>query len=157
MIHCRWCENNKAESDFYKSDIRKGGYGKCKDCVCEAVQKNRKTNIKYYREYEKGRANLEHRVNARKDYAKTNSGKEAYVRANRNYRKRNPDIYKAHSLVNSAVREGVLVKPNNCQSCSTVSSLQGHHCDYNKPLDVTWLCESCHIDWHRNNTAIYCD
>ena len=157
MIHCKWCKIDKAESDFYKSDIRKGGYGKCKDCVCGAVQKNRKANIEYYQEYERGRANLRHRVKARKDYAKTDNGKEARFRGTKKYRKKNPSIHKAHNLVNNGIRDGVLIKPNNCESCNGDSRIHGHHCDYNKPLDVMWLCESCHLAWHRENTPIYCN
>lgn len=157
MLHCNWCNTEKAESDFYKSDIRKGGYGKCKDCVCSAVQKNRKGNIKYYKEYEKGRARLPHRVEARKEYAKTEGGKEAQFRSVKSYRNRNPSIYEAHNLVNKAVKNGGLKKPDICSKCNSSGKIHGHHSNYNKPLEVIWFCEGCHAEWHRNNTPIYCD
>lgn len=157
MIHCKWCETHKAESEFYKSDIRQRGYGKCKDCVRESVQKNRKDNIEYYQEFERSRANLPHRVKARYEYARTEAGKEAGVRGNKKYRKRNPSIHQAHILVNKAIRNGELLKPQFCSKCNSDGNIHGHHCDYNKPLDVMWLCETCHADWHRNNTPIYCD
>lgn len=157
MINCKWCNTDKVESDFYKSDIRQKGYGKCKDCVCSAVQKNRKENRDFYVEYEKGRANLPHRIKARKDYTKTDNGKNASFRSTKKYRLKNPSIHKAHNLVNNGVRDGVLVKPSNCQCCDRQESLHGHHCDYNKPLDVMWLCQTCHTDWHRENTPVYCD
>ena len=32
--------------------------------------------------------------------------------------------------------------------------IQAHHCDYNKPLDVLWLCQGCHHSWHKLNRAI---
>ena len=144
-------------SEFYKSDIRQKGYWKCKVCVRAAVQKNRKENIGYYQEYERGRARLPHRVKARYDYARTDSGKEAMLRGNRRYLERNPSIGQAHTMVNSAVRDGRLNKPERCSKCKSRGRIHGHHSDYNKPLEVIWFCESCHAEWHRNNTPIYCD
>ena len=157
MLHCKWCRTDKAVSEFYKSDIRQKGYGKCKDCVCTAVQKNRKDNLDYYQEYERGRANAPHRVKARYDYARTDSGKEAMLRGNRRYLERNPSIGQAHTMVNNAVRDGKLNKPERCSKCKSSGKIHGHHSDYNKPLEVIWFCESCHAEWHRNNTPIYCD
>lgn len=157
MIHCKWCETDKAESEFYKSDIRQKGYGKCKVCVRTSVQKNRKDNIDYYQEYERGRANLTHRVKARSDYSKTEGGKEASHRSSKRYRERNPAIYRAHGIVNNAVRDRLLAKPDNCSKCGASGKIHGHHSDYNKPLEVIWFCESCHAEWHRNNIPIYCD
>ena len=157
MLHCKWCKTDKAVSEFYKSDIRQKGYGKCKDCVCAAVQKNRKDKLDYYQEYEKGRTHLPHRVKARYDYARTEGGKEARLRCSKSYKAKNPTIYHAHNIVNNAVRDGLLMKPENCSKCNASGNIHGHHSDYNKPLEVIWFCESCHAEWHRNNTPIYCD
>ncbi len=53
----------------------------------------------------------------------------------------------ARRALRQAVRKGKLVKPNTCQDCHTVvprTCLHGHHHDYSRPLDVRWLCASCH-------------
>lgn len=63
----------------------------------------------------------------------------------------------AHQQVWAAVKSGRLIKPKNCERCGKVTtsrSLHAHHCDYNKPLDVMWLCASCHDEWHAHHRAI---
>ena len=125
--------------------------------VCTAVQKNRKDNLDYYQEYERGRANAPHRVKARYDYARTEGGKEARFRVNSAHYYRYPKRSSARYSVQNAVRDGKLMKPENCSKCNASGNIHGHHSDYNKPLEVIWFCESCHAEWHRNNTPIYCD
>lgn len=50
----------------------------------------------------------------------------------------------AHQLVMYAVKLGMLVKPKHCEKCLKTCAPHGHHTDYSKPLDVIWLCHSCH-------------
>lgn len=64
------------------------------------------------------------------------------------WRSRNPHKRKAHYLVQSAVRTRAMVKPMTCESCGTTANLEAHHEDYAKPLEVTWLCKSCHFNLH---------
>ena len=159
MIYCKKCETNKEADEFYSSGISKDGLtGKCKECTKKRVRENRAANAEYYKAFDRARGNLPHRVQARKEYSQTLQGKEKHALARENYKQNYPSRRKAVSAVNNAVRNGVLVKPNNCQSCGiTAKRIEGHHCNYNKPLDVMWLCNDCHKEWHRNNTPIYAD
>ena len=50
----------------------------------------------------------------------------------------------AHQLVMYAVKLGMLLKPENCEKCMKKCAPHGHHTDYSKPLEVIWLCHSCH-------------
>lgn len=59
----------------------------------------------------------------------------------------------AHIAVDNAVRDRILIKPDNCERCGVNDSLHGHHEDYTKPLDVIWLCRSCHGKRHREINA----
>lgn len=68
--------------------------------------------------------------------------------------------HRVHNIVTNAIARGRLVPKDFCECCLTPkttlkdgrNSLIAHHCDYNKPLDVMWLCSACHFNWHENNT-----
>jgi hypothetical protein len=57
---------------------------------------------------------------------------------------------RAQSAVYRALKSGALVKPDACEECGLPASeagkrgLHGHHADYDKPLEVRWLCPKCH-------------
>lgn len=57
-----------------------------------------------------------------------------------------PEKYKAHQIVKHAVRIGFL-KKKNCKDCGA-TKVQAHHNNYDKPLIVIWLCQSCHSMRH---------
>lgn len=58
------------------------------------------------------------------------------------------EIYKnlARRKLRNAVSNGEVSKMP-CEVCGDVNS-QGHHHDYEKPLDVTWLCPIHHAEAH---------
>ena len=64
-----------------------------------------------------------------------------------------PEQGRAHAAVHSALRKGTLIRPDVCPECGDVTRLDAHHEDYSKPLDVTWLCRSCHLILHRRSEA----
>ena len=150
MLACRVCKVEKPESDFYVSDLKR-----CKECVKISVKQNREKNKDYYLAFDKQRANLPHRVRARKEYAQTEAGKAARKKAGTAYIKRYPMKYAAHVIFGNAVRDGRIEKQTECSVCGSTEKIEGHHDDYTKPLDVRWLCEKCHKEWHRHNKPIY--
>lgn len=69
----------------------------------------------------------------------------------------NDPIFRAHHLartkVNAAIRSGKLERAA-CESCGKAKA-QAHHDDYNKSLEVRWLCAECHRKWHESHEPIY--
>ncbi|KKL76892.1 hypothetical protein LCGC14_2040310 [marine sediment metagenome] len=64
----------------------------------------------------------------------------------RKYREKYPEKIAARNAVNNAVIAGRLEKkPCECGELE----VEGHHEDYDKPLDVEWLCTKCHRKLHR--------
>ena len=57
---------------------------------------------------------------------------------------------KAHYLVNRAIVSGEL-SPQPCEVCGTEERIEAHHPDYDRPLDVMWLCARHHGEWHRTH------
>lgn len=54
----------------------------------------------------------------------------------------------AHFAVSKAIKAGRLCKPDRCSSCRKVKRVVAHHEDYNKQLEVIWLCRKCHVREH---------
>ncbi len=78
------------------------------------------------------------------------------------WRKRHPEatrvMQRARHLVRQAIIKGDLVRPETCENdCGAVTRPQAAHHDYDRPLDVRWLCHACHAIWDHDEpkTAAY--
>jgi len=56
--------------------------------------------------------------------------------------------YVARYTANNAIKVGWLIR-ENCEVCGTDESVEAHHDDYMRPLDVRWLCRVHHAEHHR--------
>ena len=54
-----------------------------------------------------------------------------------------------YQQVKRALRSGDLVR-EACEQCGETRT-EAHHHDYGKPLEVTWLCRSCHRRQHADD------
>lgn len=144
----------KAYNDKYRKQNR------------EKLRLKGKENYIKYQDYYK-RYRLEH-SEKNKQYQKQYKIKnpEKIKSLNRKYQTEHIDelkVYKkernltvwgyATRKLNYAKRKGDVIQ-EPCEVCGNVDS-QAHHYDYNKPLDVMWLCAKHHAEWHENNTPIY--
>lgn len=163
---CSKCGEVKSLSSYYTNS------NKCKSCTCEAVKTNRNKNIEKVKEYDRFRHK---KINMSEEAwteklsrgLKQNCSKDEWERkleisrssaalhavkrreTTRKYRERNPKKRKAHVKVGNAVRDGKLI-PQPCEICQSLE-VHGHHCDYDKPYEVLWLCSEHHIAWHTKN------
>ena len=66
---------------------------------------------------------------------------------------------RAHNKVEKAVKAGRMQRPDHCEHCGEKpppfadgrTAIQAHHDDYQRPLQVRWLCQPCHHQWHTEN------
>lgn len=65
-------------------------------------------------------------------------------RAAAEHRKRNPEKARAWNAVQRAVKSGRLTRPDSCGRCGAKCRPEASHDDYARPLDVEWLCRTCH-------------
>ena len=132
---CFKCKTVKPLREFYKHSMMGDGHlNKCKECAKKDVNENRLKNLERIREYDKQRSHLPHR-------------KALQARVTKAWRGADARRLKAHTAVAKAIRKGELVS-SPCVRCGNTKSL-AHHEDYDKPLDVMWLCEPCHKQRHK--------
>jgi hypothetical protein len=66
----------------------------------------------------------------------------------------------AHQQVSVAIAEGRLIRPEGCELCPSKRgdwptwTIHAHHEDYARPLDVIWLCTSCHQRVHTGHGGL---
>lgn len=134
MKVCGKCNAEKDESLFHKRSASIDGLASC----CKECQKK----------YDEARLRDPKRMAARIEYQKT-KGKDAHSKACGKWVANNTIKRAAHILVANAIRRGELVsKP--CEICGEEKS-NGHHDNYAYPLDVRWLCDIHHKQWHKEN------
>ena len=126
---CFKCHKTLPLEAFYKhKQMGDGHLNKCKECTKRDAFVHRENNLEKIRAYDRSRGN-------RQDYSYT-----------KEYRAANEEKYKAHQVVLNAVRTGKLRKAP-CITCGN-EKVEAHHPDYSSPLDVVWLCSSCHSRAH---------
>lgn len=108
----------------------------------ENVDKCREYQNKYYAS-DKGKENY------KKYYSEH---KSEFIERAKKSNARHPNERYAQGVLNHALKMGK-IKRMPCEICGSMKS-QAHHSDYNKPLDVMWLCRKHHAEWHMNNKPV---
>ena len=66
-----------------------------------------------------------------------------------------PEVRRRHlarKKVQYAVKTGKLTRPDTCSRCRRAEIVESHHEDYDKPLDVIWVCKRCHAELEMENS-----
>ena len=109
-----------------------GHLGKCKACACAYSKEHRVANPDYYKKFEGERSKTPERIALNR-------------RVFAEYVAQHPDRRKANNAVASALRTGKLTR-QPCWVCG--KKAVAHHPDYDRPLDVVWLCQAHHKQAH---------
>lgn len=146
---CFKCKVTKPLLEFYKNvNMANGRLNQCKGCASLYAKRNRVKYRDYHRKYQR----LPRCVEVSRIYDKTDARKKSRRLAAFNYKKKNPIKYKARKLLNCAVISGKVEK-FPCEVCGCLK-VHGHHENYEKPLDVRWLCPKHHKKFHRISNTI---
>ena len=143
-MRCNFCHKDKDNTAFYPYSKTK-----CKECHHNYYLKNKDKISKYSAQWSKN--NLDRHRASNKKYRE---GHREQIRAyykewyDKNHRRREPLKDAARNMITTALRHGMLERPLNCTKCQAKGRIEGHHPDYMKPLDVIWLCQSCHRTIH---------
>ncbi len=82
-------------------------------------------------------------------WKETESGKEYTRNHSKIIAKKYRHIKQAGQKVKDAIKYGKLIRPKNCCLCGSENKIEGHHADYDKPLEVIWVCQKCHRMIHK--------
>lgn len=124
---CGACEAVKPASEFHKRAASVDGLAaRCKKCQ-QAYDVARRDDPKRKAQREANRPKYAHKQ----------------TEYNRKWRSNHPEKYKAHIILNNAVRDGLVTK-GGCYVCQSTVDIEAHHNDYSKPLEVIWLCPKHH-------------
>ncbi len=118
---CSKCKRELPITQFHRHNRRgETHYSQCRDCKAE------------YKRVNKDKLLIS-------QYARrTNSSTEDRLKK------------KAWNALNYAVKVGKIIKPSFCELCGLTGNIQAHHKDYNNAYDVTWCCQTCHVELDNN-------
>ena len=146
---CTKCDSLRPLKSFHKDRrTRDGRRSACRECVKGYDIPYRVTN--------RDRLNAQSaaRYVANRDRALARG--RAYYAATKEHRRviaaaryaAHPERTKARQAVRTAINAGRMQR-EPCEVCAA-GPAEAHHDDYGKPLDIRWLCRSCHTAHHKH-------
>jgi hypothetical protein len=161
-----WQKNNRERCNANAKKNRDKDLEKARKRDAEYRDKNREVvneSAKRYRERNREEVNLKalerHHKNPSYSIEWREKNKEKCKEYSRSWKDRNKEktrLYKlnnkkkifARTKVGNDLRDGKIVKPTYCSRCNGTGRIEAHHPDYDFPLNIVWLCKSCHHKEH---------
>lgn len=143
----QWQENNRERLREYNRKYHE----EHKKEISERKKKYYQENLQEMRRRgrEQREKHKEKRLAHEKEYRRAHAD-ERYAKAKK-YRREKTGF--AVAKVHDAIIRGKITK-EVCEVCGAEQA-EAHHDDYNKPLEVRWLCKKCHTEWHLAHTPKY--
>lgn len=148
---CFKCGETLPRREFYRHKMMGDGLlGKCKNCtkrdVSERIERLR-TNSAWV---------LKERARCRKKTSEARSMGASFdsPAARKRWQLKNKHKMRAQGTAARYARLGMIEKKNTCEICDTDGKLHMHHFDYDRPIDVVWLCHQCHGLVHRKKELV---
>ena len=116
MKLCPRCLENKTDEGFYVREGKLSSY--CRDCAKS-----------YSTEWT--RLNRERKIENNRKWTSRNLDRKRIMNA-------------ASNALYRAIKHGEVKRPCRCSLCERVCKPEASHADYSKPLEVVWMCRSCH-------------
>ena len=148
---CRKCGTTKPLEEFCKSPRSKGGRDyTCGACAVVRAQKWAEKNRSRSREIKRKWREKNPDKQRASEVAYREAHRDEVNKRNRQYERDNREKKNCHRRVQVALKSGALIRPWRCPSCGKETrKVHAHHNDYSKPLDIWWLCSSCHVRLHK--------
>ncbi len=153
MKRCSKCKIEKKEDCFWIRNNRKSGVNsECKECAKErrtkkyaqSLEESRKKRNAYY---------AKNREKLCKGQIESQKGNTRYRKYQNKYLidkvKSGDKKFIARRIVCMALKAKMIERPDLCSNCLIKEKVEAHHYDYDKPLNIIWLCTQCHRALHK--------
>jgi transcription elongation factor Elf1 len=131
---CSVCGKEKSLSEYQARKASKDGRtAACRECL------KKRDKARYPGERDS-------RAELMRAYMQTENGKASHSKSSAKWREFNSLRRAAHVVIGNAIKKGVLISLP-CFVCG--GRAEAHHPDYDRPLDVIWLCSIHHKEAHQ--------
>jgi hypothetical protein len=140
-ICCRARKNNRSEAGIEKAKRYRAEWQRKKRPILNARLRQRyENNLEENREQSRERT---------RKYLQSEKGKAQHLKVTKEYERNNPEKIRAQRKVRKAILSGKIFRSETCNICKIICKTHAHHEDYNKPLEIIWMCPKCHLYHHQ--------